>query len=612
MNEKLPNLFDPTSSPEGLEEMARKRYMLRDRKEPYMYQTESLPETHPLLFTPRKAVSYLRVSTRGQAERGGGDSEGFSIPAQREANRNKAASLGAIIIREFVDRGASAKSADRPELQAMLEYVEENDIDYVIVHKVDRLARNRADDLMITQKLNDTKTRLVSTTESIDDSPSGMLLHGIMSSIAEFYSQNLANEVIKGMTQKVRSGGTVSKVPLGYKNIGMIDDKGREERTVIIDEKRGPLIRCAFEMFATGNWTVADLADYLASRGLDTAPTPKVPSRPISGNALNKLLVHPFYKGYVPFRGVLYPGKHEPLVDEDTWQKVQDVLSAHTNGERTREHPHFLKGTVYCGNCGSRLIISMAKSRSGIRYPYFVCSGRHAKRTDCKQKTVLIDEVEQRIEDYYEHIALKPEFKENLKEVLLEEIKKTKAESGKEQQDYRLQKEKLERERDKLMQAHYADAIPLDLLRAEQDRIARELLEITRRLETAARCYDEIEHNLELALEIAEDCGKAYRNAPDHIKKIFNRTLFKCIYVDSDTDIRPELKPPFDILLDPRLHASVRREEAKLLDNTEKSAISDGSPDSLFKSMPQTTFFSAHGLNKRLLVGRRGIEPRTL
>ena len=89
-------------------------------------------------MTPKFAVSYLRVSTRGQAERGGGHDEGFSIPAQREANKRKAATLGAIVGKEFVDRGASAKSADRPQLQAMLEYVKENAdrIDYVNIRSI--------------------------------------------------------------------------------------------------------------------------------------------------------------------------------------------------------------------------------------------------------------------------------------------------------------------------------------------------------------------------------------------------------------------------------------------------------------------------------------------
>lgn len=231
-------------------------------------------------MTPKFAVSYLRVSTRGQAERGGGHDEGFSIPAQREAKKNKAKSLGAMVGKEFVDRGASAKSADRPQLQAMLEYVRENAerVDYMIVHKVDRLARNREDDAEIMKVLRECGVQLVSTSESIDETPSGMLLHGIMSSIAEFYSQNLAAEVKKGMGEKIKGGGTVGRAPIGYKNVRLVDDKGREERTVQIDEDRAPLIKLAFEEYASGEWTVENLAEYLAACGLNTRSTARMPS----------------------------------------------------------------------------------------------------------------------------------------------------------------------------------------------------------------------------------------------------------------------------------------------------------------------------------------------
>src|ERR1700722_13745065 len=85
------------------------------------------------------AVIYLRVSSKEQAEKGG-EAEGFSIPAQREACRRKAESLNAVVVEEFVDRGESAKTADRPELQRLLAYVSEQPVKYVIVHKVDRLA----------------------------------------------------------------------------------------------------------------------------------------------------------------------------------------------------------------------------------------------------------------------------------------------------------------------------------------------------------------------------------------------------------------------------------------------------------------------------------------
>ena len=170
-------------------------------------------------------MSYLRVSTKEQAERGGRD-EGFSIPAQREANLRKARELGSIVVEEFVDAGESARKADRPELMKMIEYVKKHDITYCIVHKIDRLARNRADDVAIHFALQEAGVRLVSATENIDETPSGMLLHGIMSTIAEFYSRNLANEVAKGMTQKAITGGTSGKAPIGYLNVRVRDEWG--------------------------------------------------------------------------------------------------------------------------------------------------------------------------------------------------------------------------------------------------------------------------------------------------------------------------------------------------------------------------------------------------
>ena len=114
---------------------------------------------------------------------------------------------------------ANRPNADRPELQRILEFVVENPVTYVIVHKVDRLARNRADDVAINLASEAAGVQLVSVTENIDETPSGILLHGIMSSIAEFYSRNLANEVMKGSLQKAKGGGTPTRAPTGYLNV---------------------------------------------------------------------------------------------------------------------------------------------------------------------------------------------------------------------------------------------------------------------------------------------------------------------------------------------------------------------------------------------------------
>jgi site-specific DNA recombinase len=137
--------------------------------------------------TRTEAVIYLRVSTKEQAERGG-ESEGFSIPAQREACTRKALDLGLTVAAEFIDAGESARPADRPELQRMLTYLAENPTSAVIVHKVDRLARNRADDVQISLAIQSSGAKLVSVTEKIDDTPQGKLMHTSFSGLAAFHS----------------------------------------------------------------------------------------------------------------------------------------------------------------------------------------------------------------------------------------------------------------------------------------------------------------------------------------------------------------------------------------------------------------------------------------
>ena len=558
-------------------------------------------------MTPKFAVSYLRVSTRGQAERGGGADEGFSIPAQREANKKKALSMGAMVGKEFVDRGASAKSADRPELQKMLEYVKENAdrVDYVIVHKVDRLARNRGDDIDIMRTLRECGVQLVSASESIDDTPAGMLLHGIMSSIAEFYSQNLANEVRKGLNEKVKNGGTPSLAPLGYLNIQRVDDKGRREKTVILDEQRAPLIKLAFEEYATGNWTVEELAEHLAACGLTTRATPKVPSAPISKKPLNKVLINPYYKGIVTYNGVEYEGAHPALVSADIWQQVQDILLSHVNGERTREHPHFLKGSLFCKNCGSRMIVNYTKSHTGVRYPYFVCAGRHNKRVECKQRAVLIEEVERQVENIYDKYSFPPYIRSYLENWLGKNIEKEREKYDAELDGLRREKDKLERKRKKLLEAHYNDAIPLDLLKSEQQQIAKQLAAIDHQVKAHSFVFNEMQQRLSDAMDLIEDCGRTYRSAENHIKKLLNQTIFSRLLVGEDGRVEPEFAKPFDMLTS--IGEAVKAESESYHNEEIREHL--GATDFLSLISNHVLYFFGQGWIKDFLERETGLEP---
>lgn len=490
------------------------------------------------------AVSYLRVSTKEQAERDG-DPEGYSLPAQREANRRKAESLGADIVEEFVDRGESARSADRPDLQRMLQFIAENPVNFVIVHKVDRLARSRADDVTINLAIQQANARLVSVSENIDETPSGMLLHGIMSSIAEFYSRNLANEVVKGMSQKAKTGGTTGKAPLGYRNRSVINEEGREVRTVVIDEERAPLIRWAFTAYASGEFTLTQLVDELTARGLATPPTPKRAAHAVKPAQLYNILTNPYYLGIVKFQGVSYPGRHAPLTDESTWQKCQQMFESRSTGEKSRVHNHYLKSSVYCGQCESRLIIHYSKNAAGVTYPYFVCVGRHQKRTDCTMSAVNIHEAEQQIENLYKLIALTPEMAAQTRSHLRAALEQGAEAAKRTQRDLLSEQTRLMERSKKLLDGHLDGTIPGELYRDEQERINRAMAAVSGRLDALQIEFQALEQNLDDAVALIENCYEAYRRAPDGLRRTFNQAFFTRILITREEAVEGELAEPF-------------------------------------------------------------------
>ena len=508
-------------------------------------------------LTPKRAVSYLRVSTREQAQRGGHE-EGFSIPAQRAANKRKAKTVGATIVKEFVERGASGTSTRRPALQAMLRYLEEaiadgETVDYVIVHKLDRLARNRADDVVLNQRFDELGTRLISTSENIDQTPGGMLLHGIMASISEFYSNNLSSEVKKGLSEKARNGGCIGKAPLGYRNTTTTSN-GREAHVATIDPDRAELITWAFTAYATGDYTLKSLAAELNSRGLTVPATARLPERPISIQSLHRILSNPFYTGQVVYRDCLYPGTHQALVDQQTFQRVQAILAGRVNGERTIRHPHYLKSTVYCGICRSRLIITTARPKK-TTYQYFVCLGRHSrKQPDCTFRATLTETVEDEVERLYQRIHLRSTRREELEQALRYQLAQLVADTQQQLTQITATRQKLERHQHKLLQAHYENAIPVELLRKEQQRITRSLTIANHRIQTLEQDLEDKEELVSQALDIAQHMASAYHHAPNHIRRMLNQLLFERVYLvpydgTSQLTTTATCMPPFDSIL---------------------------------------------------------------
>lgn len=516
----------------------------------------AVPADHDGLNDAQRAVAYIRVSTKEQAERGGFE-EGFSIPAQRDAIRRAATEAGALIVEEFIDAGETATNARRPDLQRMLSYIKSNRVDLCIVHKLDRLARNRADDVAIHLALRQAGVTLVSVTENIDETPTGMLLHGIMSTIAEFYSRNLAGEVTKGLQQKAASGGTVTKAPLGYLNVRERDPQGREVRTVTVDPERAPLVAWAFEAYATGDRSLSDLADELAARGLTSLPTPKRPAKPIGVSTLQRMLRNPYYKGDIIYKGARHLGIQDRLVHPTVWTKVQNVLDAHNiAGDRTQTHEHYLKGSLYCG-CGKRMTINYARNRHGETYPYFICLGRHMGTTGCERQAVLVSTVEHLVAEHYRTIELSPEAADALTGMIEDIFDRIDAESETQRRDLTRQKERLEDEQLRLLQAHYADAISLPVLKKEQHRIEGMLTDIDQRLSAYRAGREDAKLRLRAYLHLATNAHAFYLACDDARRRLCNQAFFTKITLKENLDVTSEFTGIYETILDPtnRLHA---------------------------------------------------------
>jgi site-specific DNA recombinase len=492
----------------------------------------------------KRAVIYIRVSTKQQAVRDG-NPEGYSLPTQRDACRKKAESLGAVVVDEYIDKDSATSADKRPGFQRLVDrVVEKRDVDYVIVFKLDRFARNRLDDALISMRLETAGASLVSCVEHIDATASGQLLQGMLAVMNEFYSRNLGDEIKRKTLQKVLAGGTPGVARLGYKNVG---ESGR--RYVVVDPEPAALIQWCFEAYATGEWSVQSLLVEATKRGLRSRGGPNTPQKELSVSQLHRILASPYYKGIVVYNGVEYAGKHDKLVDEETWERVQDTLSSKARGEKQRVHHHYLKGTIWCGHCGSRLCVSYSKGKLGTIYPYYFCVGRQQKRTTCMLKYRPIDLVEQQIIDHYRLVQLKAEGLEATGAAVIEEASARLSSAKTERARQRRRVQQLEAERTKLLHAHYADAVPLDLLQQEQTRIAAELDSLKLASIQVAGQLETIQNTVEAAVSWATDCHRAYVESQARGRRLMNQAFFSRVWVTEKGVVGWEYNEPFKSLM---------------------------------------------------------------
>jgi site-specific DNA recombinase len=548
----------------------------------------------------KRALLYLRVSSKGQLT--DYDDDGLSIPAQRDIGHRKAEDLDADVVGVFIESAQTGtKVENRDEFLAMLSYLKrDGNIDYVIVPKVDRFARDRGDDAIMSRWVSRWGAELVSCTEGIDGTPSGQLVHGMLAAVAEFYSANLRTEVIKGQRQKAKVGGTPGRAPLGYLNV-RAQVNGREIRTVAIDQDRALLIYWAFEQYATGNWSVARLAAKLAAKGLTTRPTPHFPEQPITAKHLYKILHNPYYYGAVVFEGVVYEGRHEPIVSKQLFLDVQTQLLAHDQSKGKRaKNDHYLKGSLFCARCESRVGISYSRGRHGERYLMSYCLRRHRYR-NCPLPYVMIERVEAAVERHYRNIQITPERHAALRDGLHHHLTAERERLVRERERNQHRVAALKAQRVKLLQLHYKEEIAKDLFLDEQRRLDAEIAEAEEGLAVAILDNERLVEIVDIAVDLAANCYNLYRSATPAERRLLNQTFFERILLDIDGEILPDspLAEPF---------ASILSNESKPTRPRARAAA--GTARRTQTKNPEPSY-AVRGSSTGLLVELRGIEPLT-
>ena len=550
----------------------------------------------------KRALIYIRVSTKGQAVRDG-NAEGYSLPTQREACRHKAEALGAVVVDEYIDKDTATSVDKRPALQRMVEYVvTHRDIDYVIFHQLSRFARYVPDDARITLELEMAGASLVSCVESIDETATGRLMHWVLAGLNEYQSRNMGNDIKVKTLQKVKDGGTPSLAPIGYLNRQDLTGGGKGKRWVELDPERAPHITWAFETYATGNYSLSGLLDELTARGLTTRATARRPSQPLHPSLVQRILTNPYYMGIVTYNGVEYQGKHEALVTPDVFNQVQEVLAQHnTSGERHWRHEHYLKGTVYCGVCGGRLSLTHAKGNGGV-YAYYFCLGRRRNGDSCWQKAIQVGALEQVVEDFWHGVRMRPQRADELEAVVREDLTGARKQAAHEKDIQERRIQTLTAERKKLLDAYYGGAVPMDLLRSEQGRIASEMQGANKRIAETRRLFDDIELTVRRAIDWATNLSGAYASADRKLRRQLNQAVFRRLLVWEDGVAAYEYTDGMELLFETL--TTVRPIPPQRI-RSSKNSDHGTAAARVLSLVPQ----HGHGLNVHHLVEVAGVEP---
>ena len=321
-------------------------------------------------------VIYARYSSHSQTEQ--------SIEGQLQTCHEFAKHNGHIVIGEYIDRAQSGTTDSRAEFQRMIADSDKHAFEGVLVYQLDRFARNRYDSAINKARLKKNGVRVISARENISDDASGILVEGVLESMAEYYSAELSQKIRRGMSinaEKCLSNG--SNPGLGY----YVD----EERRFHVDQEGAAIVREIFEMYASGK-TVAEITKYLNAKRVKTSL-----GKEFNKNSLHRLLRNKRYIGYYIYKDTETLGGMPRIIEDELFERVQHILDRNKKAPaRSRGREEYLLTTkLFCGYCREMMTGYGGTGKSGKAYHYYACN--NFKRRKCKKKVVNKEKIENRV-----------------------------------------------------------------------------------------------------------------------------------------------------------------------------------------------------------------------
>ena len=316
-----------------------------------------------------KGVIYARYSSDNQREE--------SIEGQIRECREYADRQGITLFTTYIDRAYSAKTDNRPEFQKMVKDSSKNLFDVIIVWKLDRFARNRYDSAHYKNILRKNGVRVLSAKENISDGPEGIILESMLEGFAEYYSAELAQKVMRGMTENALkckyNGGTIT---YGYS----IDD----DKHFVIDPLAAPVVLDVFNKYVEG-FTAKEITEYLKSKGIKSARNGR-----ITYNTVANMLHNRKYIGEYKYHDVVIEDGIPAIVPIELFERVQGKLKKNKRAPARykAEDKYLLTTKLHCGKCGAFMVGESGTSQTSIVYRYYKCVNTKKRPKTCDKKNV--------------------------------------------------------------------------------------------------------------------------------------------------------------------------------------------------------------------------------